>query len=360
MCKDPLHPFLAALPKCEHHMHLEGSLSPALLFTLAARNDISLPSSTDDPAFESPDTLLGRYDHFTSLDDFLHYYFIGMSCLLQASDFELLAWEYFQRAHADGVVHAEVFFDPQAHTERGVPYDTVVTGFTRACRRAESELHMSTGLILCFLRHLPAAQAEQTFSVANARADFTTGTLLGIGLDSSELGFPAPLFRHVYGRAAQQGIRRTAHAGEEGGPEMIRAALTALDISRIDHGIRMVADEALMAHVAARQLLVTVCPLSNVRLKCVPSVADVPIRVFLQRGVRFSLNSDDPAYFGGYVLANFCAVQAAHGLGMEEWVQISRNAIEGSWCGEGRKGEIRGLLDQVVGEYRGVMESGGG
>ncbi|MCJ1293209.1 adenine deaminase [Xylographa carneopallida] len=349
MCRSPLHPFLAALPKCEHHMHLEGSLSPSLLFALAARNGIALPTS--DSAFASPSALLTRYTTFASLDDFLHYYFIGMSVLLHADDFELLAWEYFQRAHADGVVHAEVFFDPQAHTGRGVAYETVVDGFTRACRRAQQELGMTTGLILCFLRHLPATEAERTFELAHGKGHFDDGVLMGLGLDSSEVGFPAGLFEQVYALGEQKGVRRTAHAGEEGGPESVREALEKLGIERVDHGIRMASDEALMREVARRQLLVTVCPLSNVRLRCVEHVGQLPIRDFLREGVSFSVNSDDPAYFGGYILDNYCAVQEAFGLSVREWMAIVGNSIGGSWCGEERKREMRGLLGEVAERY---------
>ncbi|MCJ1476184.1 adenine deaminase [Lambiella insularis] len=332
-------------------MHLEGSLSPNLLFTLAARNGVSLPFPTADQAFASPSSLLTRYTTFASLDDFLHYYFIGMSVLLHAADFELLAWEYFVRAKRDGVVHAEVFFDPQAHTGRGVKYSTVVEGFGRACRRAEKELGITTMLILCFLRHLPPSEAEKTFCEANSSGDFKSGLLAGVGLDSSEVGFPPGLFEKVYGMAGGLQVRRTAHAGEEGGPEMVREAIGKLGIERIDHGIRMSGDDSLMKEVAEKRMLVTVCPLSNVRLRCVKHVGELPIRKFLENGVRFSLNSDDPAYFGGYILDNYCAVQESFGLTVGEWEQIAGNAIEGSWCHEDRKQEIIQLLRDVVGRH---------
>ena len=267
MCRTAFHPFLAALPKCEHHMHLEGSLSPTLLFSLAERNNITLPSATEDPSFASPATLLERYERFTSLDDFLQLYYIGMRVLLHEQDFESLAWEYFCRAKADGVAHAEVFFDPQAHTGRGIGYKTVLEGFVKACRRAEKELGMTTLLIMCFLRHLPAQEAQNIFN--EAKEDLLNGTLAGVGLDSSEVGFPAELFKQVYQSATDAGIRRTAHAGEEGDADMIRGALQHLNIQRIDHGIRMAGDEALMTEVAEKGYLVTMCPLSNVRLQCV-------------------------------------------------------------------------------------------
>jgi adenosine deaminase len=345
MCCHPLHPFLAALPKCEHHIHLEGSLSPSLLFSLAARNGIALPA--DDAAFASPAALLARYDAFASLDDFLGYYYVGMTVLVRPADFEALAWEYLVRAHADGVVHAELFFDPQAHTARGIAYDAVLAGFTAACRRAERELGISTLLILCFLRHLPAAEAMA--ALADARPHLADGTLAGVGLDSSERGFPPALFEEVYRSAAAVGRgRRTAHAGEEGGPESVRDAIRLLEIERIDHGIAMRADEALMEEVADQGLLVTVCPLSNVRLRCVGSVAEVPIRTFLDKGVRFSINSDDPAYFGGYILANYCAVQEAFDLTVEEWGRIAKAGIEGSWCDAARKQALLLRAEEVI------------
>lgn len=349
MCKSPLHPLLVALPKCEHHIHLEGSLSPSLLFSLARRNGITLPSSSDDPAFASPDTLLDRYAHFTSLDDFLHYYFIGMSALVQVEDFEALAWEYFVRAHADGVVHAEVFFDPQAHTGRGVKYATVMDGFLKGCRRAESEFGMSTQLILCFLRHLPVSEAAVTFG--HAKNDLMAGRLAGIGLDSSEKGFSPGAWKIIYDQAKELNIKRTAHAGEEGPVEYIREALQELDIERIDHGIRLAEDRDLMREVAEKKVLVTLCPLSNVRLQCVKNVADLPIRKFLDQGVAFSLNSDDPAYFDGYILSNYCAVQEAFSLTTEEWKRVATAAILGSWCEESRKRAILTKLDEVVDAY---------
>ena len=273
-----------------------------------------------------------------------------MSTLIQSHDFEDLAMDYFRRAKADGVVHAEVFFDPQAHTTRGIPYSTVRDGFLSGCARANSELGMSTQLILCFLRHMPVASAEETF--ATARADLTSGKLAGIGLDSSEVGFPAGLFAEIYGHAQDLGIRRTSHAGEEGGPEMIREAIERLNIQRIDHGITMARDEDLMEQVCQRNILVTLCPLSNVRLKCVTSVSELPVRIFLERGVRLSVNSDDPAYFGGYILDNYCAVQEAFGLEVKDWERIVGWSVEGAWCEEGRKAEIRSLVGDVVGRFK--------
>lgn len=324
-------------------MHLEGSLSPNLLFSLAKRNAIDLPDPNDDPAFASPDALLDRYTRFTSLDDFLHYYFIGMSVLVHAHDFEALAWDYFTRAHTDGVVHAEVFFDPQAHTGRGVKYQHVVDGFIKGCRRAESELGMTTNLILCFLRHLPVTEAAAAFG--DAKDDLLSGRLAGIGLDSSEKGFPPGPWKVIYDQARDSSIKRTAHAGEEGPVEYIREALEMLDVQRVDHGIRLAQDDELMHEMARRKIMVTLCPLSNVRLQCVKAIAELPVRKFLDHHVPFSINSDDPAYFGGYILSNYCAVQEAFSLTLEEWKGIAMATIEGSWCDESRK---RAMISHMI------------
>lgn len=344
MCRTHLHPFLAALPKAEHHVHLEGTLSPSLLFTLAARNSIAIP--TNDAAFASPTALLDRYTRFASLDDFLHYYFIGMECLIKEQDFEQLAWEYFLKAKGDGVVHAEVFFDPQAHTGRGITYETVVNGFMKACQRAEKELELSTKLILCLLRHLPIEDSRTTY--AQAKLDLETGRLAGLGLDSSEKGFPPGAWKEIYGTAKTKGIRRTAHAGEEGPVEYIREALNELDVERIDHGIRLAEDTDFMREVAEKKILLTMCPLSNVRLRCVKDVKELPIRTFLDNGVLFSINSDDPAYFGGYILDNYCAVQEAFDLTPREWEGVTKAAVEGSWCNYSRKKYLLEQLNEIM------------
>ena len=330
MCQSAqVHSFLRSLPKCEHHLHIEGTISPELLFQLARTNNITLPATTD-PAFASIESLHERYLRFTSLDDFLNYYYIAMSALITASDFEQLGYEYFKKAHADGVHHAEVFFDPQAHTERGIVYEIVVKGLVAAQKRAEQEFGLTSKLILCFLRHLPAEQAENAFGEAQTLGHFSDGTIAAIGMDSTELGNPPELFRSVYERAEKIGLRRTAHAGEEGDATYISRALDICNVQRIDHGIRLVEDEALLRRVAKEKILLTVCPLSNVQLKCVKTVADLPLRKFLEMGVKFSINSDDPAYFGGYILDNYCAVQEAFGLSLTEWRTIADNAVEGS------------------------------
>lgn len=350
MCKSTkIHQFLRELPKCEHHLHIEGSLSPTLLFQLAKANNIALPA--DDPSFKTPVALEARYERFTSLNDFLQYYFIGMSVLLTSSDFESLAYEYFVRANSDGVQHAEIFFDPQAHTSRGISYATVVTGLAAAQERALKEFGLTSKLILCFLRHLSADDAHVTYTEAVSLGHFSDGTVAGIGLDSSEVGFPPEIFREVYQAASEAGIRRTAHAGEEGDPTYIAKALDICGVERIDHGIRLVDDEVLLKRIADQKTLLTVCPLSNVRLRFVKQVADLPIRRFLDAGVRFSINSDDPAYFGGYILDNYCSVQEAFGLSFVEWKHIAVGAIEGSWCDNERKGTLLSNVEKCLSRY---------
>ena len=342
MCKSALHPFLAALPKVEHHMHLEGALTPSLFFSLCAQNKIPLPAA---PEYASEAALEARYAAFSSLDDFLAYYYQAMSCLRTAADFEALAHAYLARAAAQGVRHAELFFDPQAHTSRGVPYAEVVAGFTRAQAAALARHGVSVLLVPCFLRHLPVAHALDAYALLEP--DLAAGRLTGIGLDSSEKDFPPELFGPVFRRAADGGIRRTAHAGEECGPESVVGALEHLQVQRIDHGRAIEHDERLMRQIADTRTLVTLCPLSNVCLQGVSTVAEMPIRRFLDAGVAFSINSDDPAYFGGYILENYCAVQDAFGLTKAEWVGIVGASIEGSWCEEERKAELRAMLDRV-------------
>lgn len=356
MCKTSLHNFLAALPKCEHHLHLEGCLSPALTFQLAAKNNISLPSAEKDPAYASVQALNERYTRFSNLEDFLGYYYRALDVVITEDDFELLAWEYFTTAARDGVRHAEVFFDPQSHTARGISLDTVVSGFDMARRRAELQLGVTSKLIMCFLRHLPAPEAANTMKAAIDGGYFEIEadgqrTIEGLGLDSAEVGFRPELFEEQYKQGQQLGLRRTAHAGEEGDPTYISGALDSLNVERIDHGIRLVEDSTLLQRIVDSKTMLTVCPLSNVCLQAVKNVGEVPIRKFLEAGVKFSLNSDDPAYFGGYILQNYCAVQDAFNLSVDEWRIIVENSINGSWCDASRKQELHQMLDQCLQQF---------
>ncbi|EYE97034.1 adenosine deaminase [Aspergillus ruber CBS 135680] len=350
MCQTKLHEFLQGLPKCEHHLHLEGCMTPQLIFQLAERNGVKLPDPETNPAYESIETLTRRYGHFTSLDDFLSFYFQGMSVLLHESDFTDLAFAYFKKAHEDGVHHAEVFFDPQVHQQRGIAYETIVSGFVAGCKKAEQELGLSTRLIMCFVRHLPVDSAQKLYEEALAYNHFENGTLHGLGWSSSEVGPPKDMYREQYASASAKGIPLTAHAGEEGDPTYISTALE-LGAQRIDHGIRLVEDPELMERIVHEEILLTVCPLSNVRLRCVSALDEVPIRKFLDAGVKFSINSDDPAYFGGYILDNYCAVQEAFQLSFREWRAIAENSVSGSWVSEERKKELLGRIDEHVRKY---------
>ncbi|KAI1769795.1 adenosine deaminase [Hypoxylon cercidicola] len=352
MCNTALHTFLEALPKAEHHMHLEGSLEPELLFQLAAKHNVTLPSSTD-PAFASPESLRRRYETFQNLDDFLGYYYIGMSVLVDGSDFEALAYAYFTKAASQNVRHAEVFFDPQAHTSRGVELSTITESFKRAQARAEKDFGMTTQLIMCLLRHLPLSGAMETFAQAKDKGYFADGTFAAIGLDSSEVPFPPPMWKDLFDAAKKLGIRRTMHAGEEGPPLYVTQALDMLDVQRIDHGIRALTDgdDALVSRLASSKTLLTMCPLSNVKLNCIPSIAAFPLRRLIAAGVRFSINSDDPAYFGGYILENYCALQESFGLSVRDWETIAKGSIKGSWCTEERKTQLLKEIEDVANEY---------
>lgn len=289
------------------------------------------------------------------MDDFLKYYYFATSVLIHDADFEALAWDYFQHASEDGVMHAEVFFDPQAHLARGVTYATVLKGFTAARTRAQAELGITSELISCFLRHLPPIDSLHTFERSDVQNSFESKEVVGIGLDSSEKEFPPSLFKDIYSKAKMRGLRLTAHAGEEGPADYIESALDDLKVERIDHGIRLIENSQLLQRVQQQGTMLTVCPLSNVVLRCVGSVKDVPIRNFLESGIKFSINSDDPAYFGGYILENYCQVEGAHDLAVQEWETICKNSIEGSWCTNERKQVMLKKLAEVIQHWQGKL-----
>ena len=348
MCRSALHPFLAALPKCEHHLHLEGCMTPDLLFELAKRNHVALPADAH-PAFASLGALRARYAAgFASLDDFLVYYYAGLAATRAAPDFEALAWTYFQHARAANVEHTDLSVDVQAHVPRGVPLVTVVEGVNAARRRAETELGITSALVACFQRHLPPEDARAAYE-AEVRPLVRDGNVAGIGLDSSEAAFPdAAAFKPVYEAARADGARLTAHAGEELGPEAVRTTVRELGVERVDHGRTSAADAELLRELKARGIMVTLCPLSNVVLQCVKSVKELPVREFLEHGIKFSLNGDDPAFFGGWTLENWCAVEEAFELSKEQWVEIARNCVHGSWCGDSRKQVINRMIDEAA------------
>jgi adenosine deaminase len=308
-------PLIEGLPKCELHIHIEGSLEPELMFALAARNHIALP-------YDSVEALRAAY-RFTQLQDFLDMYYRGMSVLVAEQDFFDLAWAYLERAKADGVSHVEMFFDPQGHTSRGVAFETVVNGLHAACRAADAKLGINASLIMCFLRHLDEADAEKTLDAALAHKS----RIIGVGLDSSERGHPPSKFARVFRRARDAGFHLFAHAGEEGPPAYVWEALDVLGVARVDHGNRALEDAALVARLARDRVPLTVCPLSNVKLGVVDDLRRHPLRRMLDSDLAVTLNSDDPAYFGGYVNDNYRAVAVALGLNQRDIVAIARNSF---------------------------------
>lgn len=320
--------FLHALPKVELHMHIEGSLEPELMFRLAQRNNITLP-------YDSVDALRQAYD-FSNLQSFLDLYYQGANVLQSEQDFFDLTWAYLQRCREQNVEHVEIFFDPQTHTDRGIPFETVINGLTRALEKGEQQLGISHGLILCFLRHLSEESALETLEQAKPFRE----KILGIGLDSSELGHPPEKFQRAFAAAQAQGYKLVAHAGEEGPAEYIWQALELLKVQRIDHGVACLQDPELVAHLAEHQIPLTVCPNSNVRLRVFDTMADHNLKDLLDKDLKVTLNSDDPAYFGGYMLENYANVQNALNLSKEQWLKLSANAIDASFASDARKAEL--------------------
>ncbi|MFW3613362.1 adenosine deaminase [Billgrantia antri] len=324
--------FLKRLPKVELHLHIEGSLEPELMFALARRNGVELP-------FASVEEVRAAYD-FQDLPSFLELYYRGMSVLKRAEDFHDLAMDYFRRAHAEGVVHVEMHFDPQAHLARGIELNVVMEGLSLARREAERELGMSTALIMAFLRDRPADEAMKVLESAAPYWEM----LDAVGLDSAERGHPPSKFTEVFQRAKMLGIPRVAHAGEEGPPDYIREALDLLDVCRVDHGVRCLEDPDLVARLRDEAIVLTVCPLSNVRLKVVERIEDHPLPQLLDAGLRLTLNSDDPAYFGGGMLDNFMACHDAFGWSKETFIQLAGTAIEDAFMSDARRLELHRQL----------------
>ena len=327
--------FLTRLPKAELHLHIEGSLEPELMFALAERNGIALPYATVDE-------VRAAYD-FSDLQSFLDLYYQGMSVLQTAQDFHDLAMDYFRRAHAEGVVHVEMHFDPQAHLARGIELQVVMEGLSLARREAARELGLSTALIMAFLRDRDADEALKVLEEAAPYWEM----LDAVGLDSAEQGNPPEKFAEVFERALCLGIPRVAHAGEEGPPAYIRGALDYLGVCRIDHGVRCLEDPELVARLRDEQTVLTVCPLSNVRLKVVERLEDHPLPRLLAEGLNVTLNSDDPAYFGGGMLENFLACQGAFGWDEATFRRLAGNAIEAAFVDEARRDELRRLLAEA-------------
>lgn len=325
MEKGQLIEFARRLPKAELHIHIEGSLEPELMFALATRNRVEMP-------FRSVEDVRAAYA-FSNLQDFLNIYYQGMGVLKTEEDFFDLTMAYLNRARADNVRHAEIFFDPQGHTGRGVPFGVAISGILTALQLSRAQFGMTSRLIMCFLRHLSEEDAFATLKEAEPWLD----RLVAVGLDSSEIGNPPAKFARVFRAARERGLKLVAHAGEEGPPDYVREALDLLEIDRLDHGNRSLEDDALVARLTKAQMTLTVCPLSNLKLRVVSDMRAHPLKRMLDLGLCATVNSDDPAYFGGYMGANFRAVIEALDLSADDLRALSRNSFSGSFLSEGEK-----------------------
>ncbi len=330
--------FIKHLPKVELHLHIEGTLEPELMFQLAKRNNVSIP-------FDNPDQVRDAYQ-FHNLQSFLDIYYQGANVLIHEQDFYDLTWAYLLKCQQDNVVHTEIFFDPQTHTERGIAFEVIISGITQALNQAEQELGISSQLIMCFLRHLDEDSAFETLQQALPYKD----KIIAVGLDSSEKGNPPEKFKHVFQEAINQGFLTVAHAGEEGPAQNISDALSLLGITRIDHGVRCVEDEDLMEQLIAKRTPLTVCPLSNTKLKVFDTMQEHNIVELLRKGLCVTINSDDPAYFGGYMNDNFLAVANAHPLTKNELAQLSINAVEASFISPHAKEDLIAQVRQYLAE----------
>ncbi|OLQ94352.1 adenosine deaminase [Vibrio ponticus] len=317
--------FIQQLPKVELHLHIEGSLEPEMMFSLAQRNNIQLP-------FATPEEVKTAYE-FTNLQSFLDIYYQGANVLVNEQDFYDLTWAYMLHCQQDNVIHTEIFFDPQTHTARGIEFATVVNGIDRALQDAEQQLGITSRLIMCFLRHLDEESAFTTLAQALPYKD----KIIGIGLDSSELGHPPEKFLRVFAKAREEGFLTVAHAGEEGPVSNIYDSLELLNVSRVDHGVRCSDDAVLVSELAEISMPLTVCPLSNTKLKVFEKMEQHNIVELLRQGVKVTINSDDPAYFGGYMTDNFLAVANSHALTEAELAQFTQNAIEASFISQQEK-----------------------
>ena len=331
--------FITGLPKAELHLHIEGSLEPELMVALAQRNKVEIP-------YRSVEEVRAAYN-FTRLQDFLDIYYQGAAVLCTEADFRDLALAYFERAHADSVRHAEIFFDPQTHTDRGLPFSVAIEGLLTGLKEAEAKFGITSKLILCFLRHLDEESAFATLRAAEPWLD----RIAGVGLDSSELGHPPEKFARVFAAAGERGLKRVAHAGEEGPPDYVHQALDILKIDRLDHGNRSLEDQPLVARLARQSMTLTVCPLSNLKLCVVKDMRDHPLPTMLRQGLRATLNSDDPAYFGGYVNDNYRAIAALPGIGRTELATLARNSFLGSFLPDREVATHLAAIDAFVGGF---------
>jgi adenosine deaminase len=331
--------FIAAVPKAELHLHIEGSLEPEMMFALAKRNGVQLP-------YDSVEEVSSAYQ-FNNLQAFLDLYYLGMQALVEEQDFYDLTIAYLERVHRDNARHVEIFFDPQGHTERGIPFDRVISGILRALGDGEHRFGISSRLIMCFLRHLSEESAFQTLAEAEPWLD----KIAGVGLDSSEVGHPPEKFARVFAECRKLGLKLVAHAGEEGPPEYVWQALDTLCIDRIDHGNRALEDEALVNRIVNGGYTLTVCPLSNLKLCVIDEISQSPVKVMLDRGIRATVNSDDPSYFGGYLTDNYQAVADALDLTIAEIATLAANSFAGSFLEPSKIAERQVEIDQLLVRY---------
>lgn len=327
---------IRALPKAELHVHIEGTFEPGLMFEIAQRNQIAIP-------YQSVEEVKQAYN-FHNLQSFLDIYYAGANVLIHEQDFYDLAWAYFEKCAADHVVHTEMFFDPQTHTDRGIAFATVINGLQRACDDAQRKLGISSRLIMCFLRHLSEEAAFETLEQALP----FKAQIIAVGLDSSELGHPPSKFERVFAKARELGFLTVAHAGEEGPAEYVWEALDVLKVNRIDHGVRSEEDPQLMQRLISEKMPLTVCPLSNLKLCVVNDMAEHNIRRLLQQGVQVTVNSDDPSYFGGYMNDNFIAVAEALDLSNEELKQLAVNSFEASFISDAEKQRWKAQIEKLA------------
>lgn len=325
------------LPKVELHVHIEGTMEPELFFRLAERNGIHV-------RFASVEALRQAYENITDLQSFLQLFEEESEVLVTSDDFFELAWAYFQRAAADNVRHCEIFVNVQSHLHRGVPLERQFQGVLRACRQAARELRLTVGILLGFSRDESEQAALDVLQQALAYREH----FVGIGLEANEVGHPPSKFARLYAKARELGLHCVAHAGEEGPASYVQEAMDILNVERIDHGVHCVDDPVLVKRIAECRVPITLCPLSNLKLKVVRAIADLPLKTLLDQGVRVTINSDDPAYFGGYILANFQAVQEAFHLSVDDWARLTRNAIDGAFLSNERRQELRQELQTTL------------
>ncbi|MFM2654786.1 adenosine deaminase [Vibrio owensii] len=331
--------FIQGLPKVELHLHIEGSLEPELLFELAQRNNIDIP-------YESPQALRKAYE-FEDLQSFLDIYYQGANALRTEQDFYDLTWAYLERCKADNVIHTEIFFDPQTHTDRGIEFETVINGIHRAMQDGNEKLGITSQIIACFLRHLSEESAIETLQSIVKHKD----KIVGVGLDSSELGHPPEKFKRAFQQAKEAGLLTVAHAGEEGPAQNIIDSVEMLGVSRVDHGVRCVEDASLVEALIESKMPLTVCPLSNIKLCVFDEMEQHNIVDLLRKGVAVTINSDDPAYFGGYMTDNFMAVSNAHPMTKVELAQFTINAINASFISEALKAKYRAQVADYLANH---------